>query len=118
MSTIPIIDPEALENLKALNPDDGDGFLRELVEIFLSDTPARIVEMKTALSAGDGITFTRAAHSIKGSASNLGAEPLRAISEKLEHRSKTEGMNGIEPLVSELEVQYAAVHAELKRLVP
>ncbi len=118
MSTIPAIDPEALENLKALNPDDGDGFLKELVDIFLSDTPSRIVDLRSSLVSGDLILFTRSAHSIKGSASNLGAEPLRAISGKLEHQAKTEGLAGIEPLVVELETVFAAAHAELKRLVP
>ncbi len=117
MSTIPVIDPEALENLKSLNPDDGDGFLRELVDIFLADTPLRIADMKTSLASADVISFTRAAHSVKGSASNLGAEPLRAVSEKLEHQSKTTGLAGIEPLVAEIEACFALTETELRRLV-
>ena len=38
----PVIDPQAIENLRQLNPDDGDAFLREIAEIFVSDTPKRL----------------------------------------------------------------------------
>jgi len=72
MSLPPMIDPQALGNLRALNPGDNDEFLRELAAIFLEDTPKRITELDASLAAGDAGTFTRAAHSIKGSAANLG----------------------------------------------
>ncbi|MEY2880632.1 MAG: hypothetical protein RLZZ15_3012, partial [Verrucomicrobiota bacterium] len=46
MSDTPIIDPVAIENLRSLNPGDNDEFLREIVAIFLEDTPQRIVELE------------------------------------------------------------------------
>src|SRR5450432_2095774 len=96
-----IIDPEAIDNLRALNPDDSDGFLRDIVGIFLEDTPHRLEELKNALVSGDNVRFTRAAHSIKGSSSNLGATPLRLVAEKLETESKR-GLSGVGPLLAEL----------------
>jgi HPt (histidine-containing phosphotransfer) domain-containing protein len=118
MATEQLIDPEAIDNLRALNPDDGDGFLRDIVGIFLEDTPNRVLELKESLAAGDAVRFTRAAHSIKGSSSNLGATPLRAVAEKLEMESRTKGLSGVNPLMSDLEKVFESTKAELTRLVP
>ncbi|MDE3085062.1 MAG: Hpt domain-containing protein, partial [Verrucomicrobiota bacterium] len=74
----PILDPEALNNLRSLDPDGGDAFLREVTGIFLEDTPKRLAELDRSLTAGDAPTFIRAAHSIKGASANLGATALRA----------------------------------------
>jgi HPt (histidine-containing phosphotransfer) domain-containing protein len=85
MTDVPLIDPAALDNLRALGDEV---FLQEIIDIFLSDTPKRIDELRRALAARDLRTFARAAHSIKGSASNLGAEPLRALAASLEHDAR------------------------------
>lgn len=112
------IDPEAIENLRALNPEDADGFLREIVAIFLEDTPARIAEMKECLGSNDQQRFTRAAHSIKGSASNLGAGPLRAVAEKLEHQSRNQGLGNLEGLIGEIEGVFATTKQALENILP
>ena len=118
MTDLPVIDPEALENLRALNPDDNDDFLREITGIFLEDTPLRIAELDQSLTAGDVPKFTRAAHSIKGSSSNLGALTLRAAAEKLEHQSKTSGLTGVAPMVDAVKAEFVRTQAELNRLLP
>lgn len=118
MADLPVIDPEALENLRALNPDDNDAFLREIAGIFLEDTPQRITELDQSLAAGDVAKFTRAAHSIKGSSSNLGAMALRAAAEKLEHQSKTSGLGNVTSLIDAVKSEFSRAQAELGRLLP
>ena len=115
MSTDLPIDPEAIENLRALNPDDDDAFLKDIIGIFLEDTPARISELKQCLTAYDQPKFTRAAHSIKGSASNLGASRVRAVAEKLEHQSRNSGLDGLESLLTSLDGEFATAKAELEK---
>lgn len=117
MSDFPIIDPLAIENLRALNPGDNDEFLREIAGIFFEDTPQRISELETSLTAGDVGKFTRAAHSIKGSSSNLGAMALRAAAEKLEHLSRTQGLGGVIPLVAHLKTEFGRAQSELARII-
>lgn len=116
MSNDTPIDPEAIENLRALNPDDEDAFLRDIIGIFLEDTPERIAELKQCLASYDQPKFTRAAHSIKGSASNLGAKRVRAVAEKLEHQSRNSGLDGLDTLLAELEAEFATAKAELERI--
>lgn len=117
MPTPLIIDPQAIENLRALTPGDNDEFLREIVGIFLEDTPQRIAELDQSLTGNDPSRFTRAAHSIKGSSSNLGAMALRAVAERLEHQSKQNGLTGLEPLIAELKSEFARADAELRQIV-
>src|ERR1041384_7576819 len=101
MPDLPVIDPQAIENLRALNPGDNDEFLREIAGIFLEDTPARLTELDESLVAGDVAKFTRAAHSIKGSSSNLGAMALRAAAEKLEHQVRVQGLGDVNVLLTD-----------------
>ena len=117
MPDILVIDPQAIENLRSLNPDDNDEFLREIAGIFLEDTPLRITELEQSLAAGDLAKFTRAAHSIKGSSANLGAMALRAVAERLEHHARTHGVAGGVTFVAEIKSEFARAHAELMKLI-
>ena len=117
MSSPLVLDQEAIANLRSLSPDDGDVFLREILGIFLEDTPARITELHTSKVRGDAVSFTRAAHSIKGSSSNVGAQELRAVAEKLEHHAKHEGLEGTDGLVVELTGAFGRVEIELRKFL-
>jgi len=111
------LDQEAIDNLRALDPEGGDTFLREIIGIFLEDTPMRIAEIDQSLAAGDAATFIRASHTIKGASSNVGAAALRAVAEKLEHRAKKEGLANVTALVDELKTAFATAQTALKALV-
>lgn len=111
------IDPQAIENLRSLNPDDHDEFLREIAGIFMEDTPRRIAELEQSLAAADLPKFTRAAHSIKGSSANLGAMALGAVAERLEQHARTHGVHAAAPFVAELTAEFARARAELTKLI-
>ncbi len=84
-----ILDSEAIENLRALGDKmDDDSFLKEVIEIYLTDTPKRIAEIHTCLESGDQTTLNRAAHSIKGSSSNLGATVVIEVAKRIKEKSK------------------------------
>jgi HPt (histidine-containing phosphotransfer) domain-containing protein len=64
---------------------DGDvEFLQELAGIFAEDAPKLLNEIRTAISAGDTRSLERAAHTLKGSVANFGAEPAREAAFLLE----------------------------------
>lgn len=116
MTDSSVIDPQAIENLRALNPGDNDEFLREIVGIFLEDTPLRLAELDQSLTTGDLTKFARAAHSIKGSSSNLGAMALRAAAEKLENRARSGGLADIADLVDMVKTEFDRAASALKAL--
>jgi PAS domain S-box-containing protein len=72
------VDLEAIQNLRELRMEGEPDPLAELVELFLADTPERIAQMKDSLQRADGHGLEAAAHSLKGSASNLGARNMAA----------------------------------------
>jgi HPt (histidine-containing phosphotransfer) domain-containing protein len=117
MADTSVLDPQAIENLRSLNPGDNDEFLREIAGIFLDDTPQRIAELEQSLAAADVPTFTRAAHSIKGSSSNLGANGLRLAAEKLEHLARTEGLVNVSPLVAEVKSEFGRAQNAINTLI-
>jgi HPt (histidine-containing phosphotransfer) domain-containing protein len=118
MPDTPAIDLQSIENLRSLNPGDGDAFLREVVAIYLEDTPKRIAELDQSLAAADQAKFTRAAHSIKGSSANVGAMAVRAVAETLEHRSARQGLDDLAAPLAELKATFASTKLEFDRLLP
>ncbi len=112
-----VLDPQAIENLRALNPGDNDEFLREIAGIFLEDTPQRINEIDQSLLAGDVAKFIRAAHSIKGSSANIGATPLRAAAEKLEHEARTQRLASLVSLIEQVKTEFSRTEIALQTLI-
>jgi len=76
------------------------------------DSQANAVgEVKTALDNGDVESATRAAHTLKGVAGNIGATDLQEVAKDLEAELKLEKTDALEPL-------FEAVQAELDRVLP
>ena len=117
MSDSSVLDPQAIENLRTLNPGDNDEFLREIVGMFLDDTPQRIADLEQSALSSDVARFTRAAHSIKGSSANIGAIALRAAAEKLEYQSRTHGLAGVADLVAQVKAEFGRAQLALHALI-
>ncbi len=111
------IDPAAIDQLRDLNPDDGGEFVRELIGIFLEDTPKRFDEIRTALAAADAVSLSRAAHSIKGSAGNFGAKRLAAAAFGVEQSGKAADFAGARAQLPHLSAEYESVRAALERVL-
>jgi HPt (histidine-containing phosphotransfer) domain-containing protein len=98
--------------------DEGDDtFLREIISIYLEDVPLRLADLKQARAAGDRAFYTRSAHTIKGSSSNVGAVEVRALAENLEHRSRAEAIESLDALSGELEAAFQRARAALLPLL-
>ena len=78
--SVPVLDPQAaLDRL-----DDDDELYRELVELYLEDTPKQMDMLKDVLVSGDSAVVERQAHSIKSASANVGLERMRAIAGQVE----------------------------------
>ncbi|TAG33969.1 MAG: Hpt domain-containing protein [Verrucomicrobia bacterium] len=115
--SVQILDSEAIENLRSLGDEGDDTFLREIIGIYLEDVPKRLADLKTARASDDRPLFTRSAHTIKGSSANVGAAEVRALAEKIEHRSKSETLASLNEHVGELEAAYARARQALQSLL-
>lgn len=66
--------------------------LLELVDIFLEDTPQRLDVIKQLLPGTDFPALADAAHSVKGSAGNIGAKKLWRTFKAMEDAAKAQDM--------------------------
>ena len=73
-----VLDKAVLQGVRDLREPGKPDPLAELIDLFLSDAPPRISKILDAFKAGDILELERAAHSLKGSSSNLGAKCLAA----------------------------------------
>ncbi len=64
--------------------------LREIVELFAADSPQLLAELRQGCAEGDAEILKRAAHTLKGAASNFGAAAVMAAARDLE----TMGLEG------------------------
>ncbi|MHC4940875.1 MAG: response regulator, partial [Planctomycetota bacterium] len=87
--------------------------LRKLLVEFRDDHGDDIRAIEAALSAGDPVTAQRLAHTIKGVAATIGAEPLRRCAADLEAHLKRGETEGCEELVRRLDDELSPVIAGL-----
>jgi two-component system sensor histidine kinase/response regulator len=94
-----LLDPHQLADIT-----EGDAESHNvLVTIFVDQARASVAEVVGAIAAGDAATVQRAAHSLKGSSSVLGAERLSAISSRLCEAGAGERLDDARRLQPELE---------------
>jgi HPt (histidine-containing phosphotransfer) domain-containing protein len=73
----------------------GDEVLERILAAYLAELPRYLGELRTALDQGDAPLAQRAAHSLKGASQLIGAEPLGAACERVEHAAKGGHLAGI-----------------------
>lgn len=108
---IPGIDTAAALKRTGGNTKRYDSLLRK----FAQSSAGTVQEIRTALVAGDAATAARAAHSLKGSAANLGAVSLAAVAARAESALTTgTGIdNALGDLSTALESTVAAIQSAL-----
>jgi CheY-like chemotaxis protein len=107
------IDPAIVAGLRDLKEPDQPEPLRELVELFLKDARPKLERMHSALTGKDLTTLGLAAHSLKGSASNLGARRLAELCATLERRAKANDLTEAANLLLETRGEFHRVEAAL-----
>ena len=108
------IDWSVLESLRDLQKKGAPDLVGELIELYLSDTHARLAELREALNQQDAETILRASHSISGSSSNLGIQRMAQLGFQLEEQFENEVLDHGESLLTQLETEFALVEAALK----
>lgn len=69
--------------------DEERTMTREVVGLFLGDAPQRIDDIAAAISTNDALALSRAAHALKGAASNVGAVAIQQVCASLEETART-----------------------------
>ncbi len=109
--------PAGLNKEVALARVGGDlELLQELAQLFLDDYPKVMGELKKAIVSRDPELVERAAHTLKGSVSNFGADHVFDAALRLETLGRNEDLATVEPAFAQLETTLAALRPELIEL--
>jgi|GEM_PF-1060963 FOG: HPt domain len=111
--------PDALlDRAIALERVDGDlELLREVVKLFLDETPALMRSLRTAIERGDCKAVERVAHSLKGSAANFGAAGVVNAARRLEELGRSGTTEGASELLQLLEAALEELRPALLDLI-
>jgi response regulator RpfG family c-di-GMP phosphodiesterase len=85
--------------------------LHELIDLFFADCPRMWQNVRDALSQGDAVKLSRAAHTLKGSIGVFGAHSAREAAERVEQLARNGDFAHAAEAVTQLET-------ELERLKP
>jgi two-component system sensor histidine kinase RpfC len=94
-STLAETEEVALLNLRTLHHLNllGEGskeFMQSIIHGFISEGEQLVAAMHTALAKSEYVTFKELAHTLKGSAGNVGAEPLFKLCREISQRNLAE----------------------------
>lgn len=96
------LDPDVLSALREVMEDE----YPDLLETFLRDSEERLSDLR---KAKDASRFMNAAHSFKGSSSNMGAVRLAKLCHELEQCAKERKMADIEKLLEKIDSEFAII---------
>ena len=113
------LDPAILASLRELSSPQSPDPLHELIELFLKDARVRLQKLALALEAKDWSALASTAHTLKGSANNLGARQLASLLSNLENCAKaanhTDSADILLSVRSEFQEVETALLAELQK---
>ncbi len=105
-------EPKVIDRETVMARFCGDGAMfREAAEVFRQSCPRLLAQLRQAFAAGDRVALERAAHTLRGSVGNFGAEAAVEAALALERSAAGEEWGRMEQVLERLE-------EEIERLVP
>ena len=117
MSEVPVLDPVVVSGLRQLTPAGEPDVLAEVLNLFLVEVPLRMDRLRNAWAAGNIEEVHRFAHSLRGSAGNIGARRLHEVCRQLEAQGQLGDLDASAALVAALGVEFGKVEVEIRRLL-
>jgi PAS domain S-box-containing protein len=109
---IPSIDATRLAELAELSDDDDPQWMNTLITKFLRDSENRLVQLQAAAETGDPGTLKGVAHSLKGSAWNMGAGKMANHAQRLQLIGQSGTLDGAAEAIAHLKEELSLVRAQ------
>ncbi len=106
------LDPQVLQTFHDMMGESATEMLRQLIDIYLEDTPAMLETLKIALQENNLAALQHTAHTLKSSSAALGAIKFSQLCQDLENLSKSQVTTGLCELVAQIESEYQRVKQE------
>jgi len=105
-----VLDPETVAELRrAQQHCDNPTFIRQLVDLFHQNAPARMVQLREAVARRDAMTLERAAHTLKSNCSMLGAMKMADACARLEEAGGRSAFDEARRVLEDAETEFPRV---------
>jgi CheY-like chemotaxis protein/HPt (histidine-containing phosphotransfer) domain-containing protein len=107
------INRAVLDEFQEMMGDEGQQMVAGLVTLYLKDTSVLIEDMRQAAGCGNLDDLRRAAHTLKGNSSQVGAVCLSSLCFDLEQAVKAGSLESAEKMIERIQAEFAFVRDSL-----
>jgi signal transduction histidine kinase/DNA-binding response OmpR family regulator/HPt (histidine-containing phosphotransfer) domain-containing protein len=111
------INRHALDNIRALSANGGEALLQRVINAYVNDTPKHLQSLRQAVASTNAANMRKAAHSLKSSSANVGAEALAQMSKTLETLGRADTTDGAAAILANMENEFEAVRNSLSAIL-
>ena len=111
-------DTNVLEGVRELEAETGQNIVAGLITLFLENTPSILADAREALAHKDAARLSRAAHTLKGSCSNFGANRLQKICEHLEQAADAGDIDKVSGILEDAGREFSYLRIALENEIP
>ena len=102
----------------ALDICDGDDELfREIVEIYIEDSPSILKNLKQAVMDSNSSNIEKFAHALKGASGNICADPVRDLAQIIERMGRNNELSDVRDVYRKLVKEYIRLKDELDAIM-
>jgi HPt (histidine-containing phosphotransfer) domain-containing protein len=107
------IDMALVAELREMSKDCGYDLLRKAADIFFSEAPERIAELRATIAAHDLARAVQIAHQLRGAAGCVGITSVGELCAEIEANSRQGNADNTEALLRDIEAQLPGARAVL-----
>lgn len=111
-TVVETVDLNILNSFDEAQEEGEPDFVVELIDLYLTEVPGMFNSIREGLANQDWVSAKRAAHSLRGSSSNLGILQMALIAGALEHLTVSQDASAAE-LLQGLEDEFTRVEEVL-----
>jgi len=112
-----VLDAQALDRLRELDPSGSNGLLPRVLKAFETSLERLLSQLAEARLKNDQAAMRHVAHTLKSSAASVGALELSRICADIERRIREQQTEGLAALLDDMVAQGDRVRAVLKPLL-
>ena len=113
---LPLINLAHFEQLRELDDDGGMGLALEVIGIFLDTSAQAVGQVHSALMQADVVALGKAAHSLKSSTANVGAQRLSSYYQRLEKLCRAQDLPAASAMVEDVLLEHALAVQKLQEV--
>ncbi len=104
-----VLNMEMIDAFREYDPEGGMSMAKRVISTYIETAPQYITDIEQSVVAGDSQGLFQAAHTLKSSAANIGADTLAELCRQLESYGRNEQINEARILVSQARHEFDQV---------